>query len=99
MAFSISGQLRIYSSIRTQSFRKKGALKVLSPKQQEVAIKVMQGHSNRRIAEILGITEQTVKDHLHTISEKLRLKNRWELIVFPGGKTGSENLPGNDRNP
>jgi len=79
-------------------FRKKGALKLLSPKQQEVALKVMQGHSNRRIAETLGITEQTVKDHLHTIFEKLRLKNRWELIVFFGGKSGSENLPGNGRN-
>lgn len=79
-------------------FRKKGALKLLSPKQQEVALKVMQGHSNRRIAEILGITEQTVKDHLHTIFEKLRLKNRWELIVFLGGKTGAENPPANDRN-
>jgi DNA-binding CsgD family transcriptional regulator len=60
---------------------------LLSPKQQEVSRKVLQGYSNKRIAETLGITEQTVKDHLHAIFEKLRLKNRWELIVFFGGKT------------
>ncbi len=63
---------------------------LLSPKQKEVTRKVLQGYSNRRIAETLGITEQTVKDHLHAIFEKFRLKNRWELIVFLGGKPEGE---------
>ena len=64
---------------------------LLSPKQLEVSRKVLQGYSNKRIAETLGITEQTVKDHLHAIFEKLRLKNRWELIVFFGGKPEERN--------
>ena len=67
---------------------------LLSPKQLEVSRKVLQGYSNKRIAETLGITEQTVKDHLHAIFEKLRLKNRWELIVFFGGKTGENRQEG-----
>ena len=65
---------------------------LLSPKQLEVTRRVLQGCSNRRIAETLGITEQTVKDHLHAIFEKLRLKNRWELIVFFGGKPEGKSL-------
>ncbi|MHB1953995.1 MAG: helix-turn-helix domain-containing protein [Sulfobacillus sp.] len=53
----------------------------LSPRQQEISYLVMRGCSNREISEKLSITEQTVKDHLHDIYEKLGVKNRCALIA------------------
>jgi two-component system nitrate/nitrite response regulator NarP len=38
-----------------------------------------QGFSNRQIAEKLGVTEGTVKAHLHAIFEKLDVRSRREL--------------------
>ncbi|MHB1606866.1 MAG: helix-turn-helix transcriptional regulator [Leptospirales bacterium] len=66
--------------------RKKISEHGLTPRQQEVVSKVTQGYSNRVIAESLGISEQTVKDHLHDIFEKLRLRSRCELILYFGEK-------------
>lgn len=66
--------------------RKKMSDQGLTPRQQEVVSKVTQGYSNRVIAESLGISEQTVKDHLHDIFEKLRIRNRCELILYFGDK-------------
>ncbi len=54
----------------------------LTPRQRNVVSKVIQGYSNREIAEVLSISEQTVKDHLHDIFEKLRIRNRCELVVY-----------------
>ena len=59
----------------------------LTPRQQQVVSKVAQGYSNRGISESLGISEQTVKDHLHDIFEKLRIRNRCELILYFGDRT------------
>ncbi len=53
----------------------------LTPRQKEVLLKAIQGDSNRKIAEDLAITEQTVKDHIHDILEKLHVQNRSELIA------------------
>ncbi|MHB1287577.1 MAG: helix-turn-helix transcriptional regulator [Leptospirales bacterium] len=53
----------------------------LTPRQKEVLLKAIQGDSNRKIAKDLAITEQTVKDHIHDILEKLHVQNRSELIT------------------
>lgn len=53
----------------------------LSPRQEEIAALVIQGFSNREIAERLYICEQTVKDHLHDIFEKTRVRRRSELTA------------------
>ncbi len=54
----------------------------LTVRQQTVVSKLVQGFSNREIARELLISEQTVKDHLHDIFEKLRVRNRCELVLF-----------------
>ncbi len=53
----------------------------LSPRQEEIASLVLQGFSNREIAERLFICEQTVKDHLHDIFEKIQVRRRSELTA------------------
>jgi two-component system nitrate/nitrite response regulator NarP len=43
---------------------------------------VAQGLRNRMIAERMGITEGTVKVHLHNAYEKLGVTNRIELMIY-----------------
>jgi DNA-binding CsgD family transcriptional regulator len=53
----------------------------LSRRGKEITVLVMQGYSNREIAEQLFICEQTVKDHLHDVFEKLGIRRRGELAA------------------
>lgn len=53
----------------------------LSAREEEVAALVVQGLSNREIAEKLFITEQTVKDHLHEVFNKTGVRRRSELAA------------------
>lgn len=51
----------------------------LSRREKEVAALAIQGLSNREIAIRLFISEQTVKDHLHSVFGKLSIRRRSEL--------------------
>lgn len=53
----------------------------LSRRQEEIALLVIHGLSNREIAEQLAITEQTVKDHMRNIFEKAHIRRRSELAI------------------
>jgi two-component system nitrate/nitrite response regulator NarP len=59
-----------------------GKLGSLSPKERAVASLVTQGLRNKEIASELGITEGTVKVHLHRIYDKLKVTNRTELAMI-----------------
>lgn len=51
----------------------------LTPREQQIASAIADGRSNRDIAARLGITEQTVKNHLTSIFEKVGVDNRLQL--------------------
>jgi PAS domain S-box-containing protein len=51
----------------------------MTPRQQEIALLVATGYSNRKIAEKFNITEYTVKDHVKKIFQILDVHNRSEL--------------------
>lgn len=53
----------------------------LSRRQQEIARLVVLGHSNREISDRLFIAEQTVKDHIYDIFEKIGVRRRSELTA------------------
>ena len=53
----------------------------LSDRQQQVATLVCNGLPNKMIARKLGVSEGTVKGHLHAIYEKLGVLSRFELMV------------------
>jgi DNA-binding NarL/FixJ family response regulator len=57
-------------------------LKQLTPRENEVALAVSRGASNKEVAELLEITERTVKAHLGTIFEKLGVRDRLQLVLF-----------------
>ena len=54
----------------------------LSQREREIAALVAQGLKNKGIAEKMFITEQTVKNHLHTIFDKLGVSDRLELARY-----------------
>jgi two-component system NarL family response regulator len=54
----------------------------LTPRELEVLGHVADGASNREIAGRLGISENTVKNHVRNILEKLRLHTRMEAVMY-----------------
>jgi DNA-binding NarL/FixJ family response regulator len=54
----------------------------LSPRETEVLVLVAKGMTNREIGENLHIAENTVKNHLRNILEKLQLNNRAQAAAF-----------------
>jgi len=54
----------------------------LTDRETEVLAYLVTGASNRKIAEHLVISENTVKIHVHNIFEKLKLDNRREVARF-----------------
>jgi DNA-binding NarL/FixJ family response regulator len=54
----------------------------LTQREREVLEQVAEGKSNRDIASTLGIAENTVKNHLKNILEKLHLENRVQAAAF-----------------
>jgi two-component system nitrate/nitrite response regulator NarP len=54
---------------------------VLSPRERAVVSLVRRGLRNKEIADELGLTEGTVKVHLHKVFDKLGVRGRTELIL------------------
>lgn len=61
--------------------RASGAVGLLTPREAAVARSAARGQRNRAIADDLGISEGTVKMHLHNIFAKLGLENRTQLAT------------------
>jgi DNA-binding NarL/FixJ family response regulator len=73
----------------------------LSIREQEVLAAVAAGASNREIGDRLGITENTVKVHLHNLTEKLGVRNRQQAAALvaraqrqPAGAGSGASTPG-----
>lgn len=54
----------------------------LSPREREIVGLVIQGYKNKELAEKLTISEQTVKNHMHNIFDKLGVADRLELTLY-----------------
>lgn len=54
----------------------------LTPREKTIISYLMQGWRNREIAQHLGITEQTVKNHLRTIYDKVGVSDRLEMVLY-----------------
>lgn len=54
---------------------------LLTPREQQIAEAIASGRSNRDIAGLLGITEQTVKNHLTNIFGKVGVGSRLQLAL------------------
>jgi DNA-binding NarL/FixJ family response regulator len=57
-------------------------IELLTPREQEILALVAKGETNRQIAAALNIAENTVKNHIKNLLEKLSLDNRVQLAAF-----------------
>ncbi len=73
---------RALETLRTREAAARALARVLTPREMEVARIVAQGLNNKEAARQLSITEGTVKTHLHSIYEKLRVDGRRRLAQF-----------------
>ncbi|MEY4757632.1 MAG: hypothetical protein RJA34_2530 [Pseudomonadota bacterium] len=69
------------------------ALSALSAREAEVARAVTAGRSNKEVAELLHISERTVKAHLGMVFEKLGVRDRLQLVLRLSGPGGSGATP------
>lgn len=71
----------------------------LSAREAQVARAVSAGRSNREVADLLFISERTVKAHLGAVFEKLGVRDRLQLVLRltasadPGSAPATELLP------
>lgn len=61
----------------------------LTPREAQVAQLVSKGFSNRRIAESIGIQEQSVKNLVSVVMRKLRCENRVQVALQLAGQPAS----------
>jgi DNA-binding NarL/FixJ family response regulator len=54
----------------------------LSQREMEIVVLVAQGYKNKEMAERMFISEQTVKNHLHNIFDKVGVSDRLELALY-----------------
>jgi DNA-binding NarL/FixJ family response regulator len=54
----------------------------LSAREREIVSLIAQGYKNKEMAEKMFISEQTVKNHLHNIFDKLGVSDRLELALY-----------------
>ena len=63
---------------------------LLTEKEKEVATLVWDGMTNRQIAQVLGTSEQVVKNYLRTTFDKLGVWSRLELAIYVAGHGGEK---------
>jgi len=64
-----------------RDMKTKEAKNPLTPREIEVVKYLLLGYTNKQIAEILFITEATVKKHVSSIFQKTGAKNRLDLAL------------------
>jgi DNA-binding NarL/FixJ family response regulator len=69
----------------------------LTPKETQVATKVWEGLTNREIGNLMGTTEQVVKNHLRNTFDKLGVWSRLELAMYVASHGGRNWLEDTDR--
>ncbi len=55
--------------------------KVLTKREREVFVLLVKNKSTREIAEKLGISEKTVRNHISNVMQKLGVKGRASAVV------------------
>jgi two-component system, NarL family, nitrate/nitrite response regulator NarL len=54
----------------------------LTPRERDLVRGIIEGRTNREMARELGLTEQSVRNVLSTVYQKVHVRNRLELALF-----------------
>lgn len=73
---------RAFDHVMVRDAAARAAAMVLTPREIDVVRMVTEGLRNREIARRIGISEGTVKIHLHNVYEKLGVDGRGALVVY-----------------
>jgi two-component system, NarL family, response regulator LiaR len=74
---SAQAAARLVREVRTPE-----APETLSERETEVLRLIAQGNSNKEIAQILGLSDKTVKTHVHRVLAKLGLPSRTQAALY-----------------
>jgi len=74
--------LEFNALLKREARSQESMLSPLTQRESEVLRHVAMGHTNRQIAETLEISENTVKNHVRNILEKLHLHDRMEAAMY-----------------
>lgn len=77
---------RVMQTLMRHGGGDRSATDVLTARERQLVSHVVAGRRNREIAELLHISEGTVKIHLHNVYEKLGLHGRVDLTVWAKDK-------------
>ena len=75
-----AGKRWIPSNVATR-LKSRNLFEELTPREIDVLREVAKGLSNKELADTLGITEHTAKDHLKSILAKLRVADRTQAVT------------------
>jgi FixJ family two-component response regulator len=80
---AVEGALAHHQAARGQRDRidrTRAHIAMLTPREREVFELVIRGKTNKRVANLLGTTERTIKAHRHKVMEKLQVQSIAELV-------------------
>ena len=72
----------IAEKVDTPPVHRRDSAPLLTPREQEVLTMVAFGHTNKEIANALGITVKTVETHKANLMQKLEITSRADLVRF-----------------
>ena len=73
---------KLLYQFREKDLQNSSLAKSLTRREKEILLLISDGISNKKIAEQLFISENTVKNHLKNLLEKLELDNRVQLAIY-----------------
>jgi len=75
-------ELRQLQELLQRSETKAFTLSPLSPRETEILSYIARGYINKQVAHRLGISEQTIKNHMSSILRKLDVNDRTQAVVL-----------------
>lgn len=73
---------KLLYQFREKDLQNSSQAKSLTRREKEILLLISEGISNKQIADQLFISENTVKNHLKNLLEKLELENRVQLAIY-----------------
>ncbi|MDP4087282.1 MAG: response regulator transcription factor [Bacillota bacterium] len=73
---------KLLYQFRERDIQNTPTISSLTPREKEILLLISKGLTNKQIAEQLFISENTVKNHVKNLLEKLKLENRVQLASY-----------------